>query len=83
MLSCSSRVLSKVIQSSIIKLMMNKIISISILVVAIVLLYSFVIRPIQRDKKLEECLYGAGVTLAPEDTYERYEQACIQKYGNK
>ncbi len=60
---------------------MNKIISISILLIAIAALYNFVLRPIQQDKKLEECLYGAGVTLAEDDTYQRYEQTCIQKYG--
>lgn len=60
---------------------MNRIISISVILIAIAIIYNFVVRPIQQDKKLEKCLYGAGVTLAEGDTYQRYEQVCIQKYG--
>lgn len=60
---------------------MNKTLSICLILIAISLFYYFVIRPMQQDKKLEDCLYGAGVTLEEGDTYQRYEQACIQKYG--
>jgi hypothetical protein len=60
---------------------MNKMISISVLIISLVFLYHFVIRPIQQDRKLEECLFGAGVTLGDGETYEDYEKACIQKYG--
>jgi len=59
----------------------KKIITIFIIVLSVVLIYQFIIRPIQKDNKLEKCLYGAGVTLEPGDTYQRYEKSCIEKYG--
>lgn len=48
---------------------------------SISMLYAFVYRPIERDKKLEECLYGAGVTLPDNVSYEDYEKRCLEKYG--
>lgn len=57
-------------------------IMVGIFLIALSTTYYFIIRPIQRDYKLEKCIYGAGVVLEDGDTFQRYEQSCIEKYGN-
>lgn len=61
---------------------LDKVLKISIILAALSIVYYFAIRPIQRDYKLEECLYGAGVTLNAGELYENYAKTCMTKYGN-
>lgn len=53
-----------------------------IFVIVVVLLYQFVIRPMQMDKKLSECLYGRGVTWVTNDEQlAAYKADCYRQYG--
>lgn len=61
---------------------MKIIIIIAIVVVLIIVCYQFIVRPIQRDRKLESCLYGAGVTwVETANDLREYKDDCYRKYG--
>lgn len=61
---------------------LDKVLKISIILAALSIAYYFSVRPIQRDYKLDDCLYGAGVTLTGGETYKNYAETCFAKYGN-
>lgn len=61
---------------------LDKLLKVSIVLAALSVAYFLLIRPIQREHKLEKCLYGAGVTLNAGETYEDYAKTCLIKYGN-
>lgn len=64
------------------RLMSNKAVWLLVIVIAVVLLYQFVVRPMQMDKKLEACLYGAGVNyVTTDEQLAAYKAECFQKYG--
>jgi len=54
-------------------------ITIFVIVLSVVLVYQFIIRPIQMDNKLEKCLYGAGVSSDVD--LDSYKNFCFKKYG--
>lgn len=61
---------------------MNKSILMLVIVVSIIMLYQFVIKPIQTDKKLQECLSipTQNATGTPEQIKD-FEDYCFKKYG--
>lgn len=62
---------------------MNKPLWVLVIVIAIVLLYQFVVRPVQMDKKLQDCLYGAGVNYVTTDAeMAAYNANCYRQYGH-
>lgn len=64
--------------------MTNKAIYILAAVVCIVLVYQFIVRPIQKDSSLENCLERAEMTpLSSErEVYVSNREACFKQYGN-
>lgn len=61
----------------------SKAVWILVVVVSVVLLYQFIFRPMHMDAKLEECLYGAGVTwVVTDEDWANYKETCFKKYGN-
>jgi len=52
---------------------------IGIILISISFFYQFIIRPIQRDNKLEDCIYGKGVSS--DIDLEKYYDMCFKKYG--
>ena len=56
-----------------------------VVAISIAILYQFVIRPIQRDQRLEDCLYGgAGSAWVQTDKdLETYKAECFKKYGSE
>ena len=58
---------------------MKTVVTIFLMILSISLAYYFIIRPIQRDNKLEECLYGAGISADVD--LEKYQNLCFKKYG--
>jgi len=54
-----------------------------VIVISIALLYQFVVRPMQMDKKLRDCLYGAGVNyVTTAQELAAYNAGCYQEYGH-
>ena len=61
----------------------NKALWLLVVVIAIILLYQFVVRPMQMDKKLQDCLYGAGVNYVTTDAQmAAYNANCFKQYGH-
>jgi len=62
----------------------KKLIGIFILILAIAIagsfVYYFIIRPIQQDEKLDECLKAAGF-VQDDEWYKYQKDACIKLYG--
>ena len=62
----------------------KKLTGISILILALAIagsfIYYFVVRPIQQDKKLDECLKAAGF-VQDNEWYKYQKDTCVKLYG--
>ncbi len=63
---------------------MKKSVFILAIVFSIVLIYQFIVRPIQSDKKLQECLNVPirNATGTPQQIKD-FEDYCFKKYGKR
>ncbi len=61
---------------------MNKPLWTLVIVISIVLIYQFILHPLQMDRALDTCLQGDKITYGQtiEDS-RKYDNFCFQRYG--